>query len=101
MGQDLLSRLEAGKLLDQRLHVLASTEDLRYSTRNFVTLAGDYLGEEIPIFLPMGTWPSHIDRFKRQYDKAFAKDPLLGADLMDHIHKSVQVFLHPCNMNST
>ena len=45
----------------------------------------------------MGMWPRHIDRFERQYDKAFARDPLFGADLMDSIHKHVQVFLHSCN----
>ena len=45
----------------------------------------------------MRTWPRHIDRFERQYDKAFAKDPLFGADFMDRIHKHVQVFLHSCN----
>ena len=39
----------------------------------------------------------HIDRFERQYDKAFARDPLFGADLMDRIHKHMQVFLHSCN----
>ena len=45
----------------------------------------------------MGLWPRHIDRFERQYDKAFSRDPLFGADLMDRIHKRVQVFLHSCN----
>ena len=65
--------------------------------RNFVKLAGDYLGEESPIYFSMGTWPRYIDYFERQYDKAFAKDPLFGADLMDQIHKYVQVFLHSCN----
>ena len=45
----------------------------------------------------MGTWPRHIDRLERQYDKAFARDPLFGADLMDNIHKRMQVFLHSCN----
>ena len=45
----------------------------------------------------MVTWPRRIDRFKRQYYKAFEKDPLFGADLMDHIQKRVQVFLHSCN----
>ena len=39
----------------------------------------------------------HIDRFERQYDKAFAKDPLFRADLMDRIHKHVQVLLPSCN----
>ena len=45
----------------------------------------------------MGSWPCHIDRFKRQYDKDFARDLIFGADLMDQIHKRVQVFLHYCN----
>ena len=60
-------------------------------------LAGDYLGEEIPICLLMGSWPHHVDCFKRQYDKAFARDPLFGRDSMDQIHKHVQVFLNSCN----
>ena len=42
----------------------------------------------------------HIDRFERQYDKDFARDPLFGADLMDRIHKHVQVFLHSCKTTS-
>ena len=45
MGQDRLSKEEATKLLDQRVHVFTSTQDLRHLTRNFVNLAGDYLGE--------------------------------------------------------
>ena len=45
----------------------------------------------------MASWPRHIDRFERQYDKAFSWDPLFGADLMDQIHKRMQVFLHSCN----
>ena len=40
---------------------------------------------------------SHIDHFERQYEKAFARDPLFGAYLMDRTHKCVQVFLHSCN----
>ena len=63
-------------------------------TQNFVNLAGEYLGEESPICLSMGTWPRHIDRFEKKYDNAFAEDLLFGADLMDHIHKRVQAFLH-------
>ena len=77
--------------------MLTSTQELRYSTRNFVKLAGDYLGEGSPVCVSMVLWPRHIDRFERQYDKAFARDPLFGADLMDRIHKRVQVFLHSCN----
>ena len=34
---------------------------------------------------------------ERQYDNSFAKDPLFWEDLMDRIHKRVQVFLHSCN----
>ena len=97
MVQYCLSKEDVGELLEQRVHVLASTQDLRHLTRNFVNLAGDYMGEEIPICLSMGSWPRHIDRFERQYDKAFARDPLFKADLMDRIHKRVHVFLHSCN----
>ena len=60
-------------------------------------VAGDYLGAESLIFFPMETWSCHIDRFKRKYDNAFAKDSLLWADLMDCIHNHVQVILHSCN----
>ena len=80
--------------------MLTSTQDLRHSTRNFVKLAGDYLGEGIPVCLSMASWPRHIDRSERQYDKAFARYPLFGADLMDIIHKRVQVFLKSCNRTS-
>ena len=73
IGQDRLSKEEAGKLLDQRVYVLSSTQELRHSTWYFVKLAGNYFGAERPIFLLMETWPRHIDRFERQYDKAFAK----------------------------
>ena len=46
-------------------------------------------------------WPRHIERFERKYDKAFARDPLFGADLMDRIHKHVQVLLNSCNTTAT
>ena len=68
--------------------------------RNFMKLVGDYLRSESPICLWMEAWPHHIDQFERQYNKAFAKDPLFGADLMDCIHKHVQVFLHSCNTSA-
>ena len=48
----------------------------------------------------MALWPRHIDRFKRQYDKDFARDPLFRADLMDSIQKRVQVFLQSYNTTS-
>ena len=78
MGQDCLSKEKAGELLEQRFHVLTSTKKLRHSMRNFVKLVGDYLGEDIPIYLSMGTWPRHIDHFEREYNKASARDPLFG-----------------------
>ena len=76
MGQDRLSKEEAMELLEQRVHVLASTQELRHSTRNFVQLAGDYLEEGSPVSIMMASWPRHIDRFEQQYDKAFSRDPL-------------------------
>ena len=60
-------------------------------------LEGEYLGEKYPICLSMGSWPRHIDRFERKYNKSFTRDPLLGADLIYQIHKRVQVFLQSCN----
>ena len=45
MRQDLLSKEEAGELLGQRVHVLTSTKDICHLMRNFVKLAGQYLGE--------------------------------------------------------
>ena len=50
----LIKRTEAGKLLDQRVHVLTSTKELQHLTRNFVKLSRDYLVEESPICLFMG-----------------------------------------------
>ena len=100
MGQDRLSKEGATEILYQRVHVLTSIQELRHSTRNFVKIAGDYLGEVSPICLLMASWPRHIDRLERQYDKAFARDPLFGADLMDRIHNPVQVFLRFCNTTS-
>ena len=47
--------------------------------------------------MSMVMWPLHIDCFERQYDKAFSKDPIFRAYLMDCIQKCVQVFLHSCN----
>ena len=71
MGQDHLSKEEATEILDQRVHVLTSTQELRRSTRNFVRLAGDYLGEVSTVCILMVSWPRHIDRFERQYEKDF------------------------------
>ena len=97
MGHYLLSKEEAGEILEQRFHVLASTQELRRLTRNFVKLVGYYLEEESPICLSIGMCPHHIDRFEPQCDKVFAKDPLFGEDLIDRIHRRIQVFLHSYN----
>ena len=77
--------------------MLTSTQELRHLTRNFVRIAGDYRGEGSPVCVMMASWPRHIERFERQYDKAFYPEPLLGSDLMDRIHKRVQLFLNSCN----
>ena len=75
-----------------------STQELRHSTRNFVKLAGDYLGELSPVCISMASWPRHIDRFKRQYDKAFVKGPsLYWTELLDqrvHVLMSTQELRH-------
>ena len=46
MGMDNLSKEEACKLLELRVHVLASTEELRHLMRNFVNIAEEYLIED-------------------------------------------------------
>ena len=96
MGQDCLSKREEVKLLGQRVHVLPSTQELRHLNRNFVNLAGEYLGEESPICLSMGAWPRHIDRFDWKYDKAFARDPSLGR-IRWIISTNVFIFFQSCN----
>ena len=53
MGQDRLSKEEVTELLDQRVHVLTSTQELRHSTCNVVKLSGDYLGDGNNICLLM------------------------------------------------
>ena len=55
------------------------------------------MGEERPLCLLTEKWPRHIDHFDRKYDKAFAKDPLFGEDLIDRKHNHAQVFLHSHN----
>ena len=97
IGQYRLSKEEATELLDQRVHMLTSTQELHHSAQNFVRFAGDYLVEGSHVCIMMALWLRHIDRFGRQYDKAFYRNPQFGADLMDRIHKRVQVFLHSCN----
>ena len=61
MVQDRLSKEEAGKLLYQRVHVVATTQEFQHSTQNFVQMTGDYLGAEGPLSRAMVTLPCHID----------------------------------------
>ena len=93
MGQDRLSKDEAGELLDQSAHVVFTAQELRHITRNSVRLTRDYLGTEGPLSRAMVTWPRHIDLFERKYDKAFTGNRLFGADIVDRIYKQVQFFL--------
>ena len=41
MVQERLSKDEAGNILDQRVHVVATTQELRHSTQNLVRLTRD------------------------------------------------------------
>ena len=100
MFQDQISKEESGDILDQRVHVVTTNQELRHSTRKVVRLTGDYLGPDGPPIQAMGTWYRHIYRFKRQFDKAFARNRLFEAKIVDRIHKRVQVFLQSCNMTS-
>ena len=100
MGQDQLSKDKSGELLDQCVYVVAMTQDLRHSNRKYVRLTRDYLGTEGPLLRVMATWPSHIDCFKRQYNKSFTGHHPFGAYIVERIHKQVQVFFHFCNTTS-
>ena len=55
MVQDQISKDEVGELLDQHVHVVAMTQELRHSTRNFVQMTRDYLGAEGPLLREMVT----------------------------------------------
>ena len=48
-GNNRLPKEDAGDLLDQRVHVVTTSQELCHIKKNFVKLAGDYLGEEIPL----------------------------------------------------
>ena len=41
IGQERISKKESGNLMDQRVHVITTTQELHYITRNFVRLEGD------------------------------------------------------------
>ena len=87
MCQDRISKDQAGNLLDQRFHVVATTQELNHSACNFMRLNGDYLRTEGPLSRAMAKWPCHIDRFESQYEKSFTGHRLFGADIVDRIRK--------------
>ena len=83
MGQYRLSKEEAGERLEQWVHVVTKIQELRHSTRNFVRLAGDHLKPDGSLSQVTTTWPLHIDRFERQYYKAFVVNHLFWEDTED------------------
>ena len=98
--QDRISKEEVGDLLDQRVQVVATTQELRHSTQNCMRLTKTYLSTEGTLSRVMKIWSRHIDCFKRQYVKSFAGNRLFGEDKVEKINKRVQVFLHSCNTTS-
>ena len=77
--------------------MVTTTQELGYNTRNFVHPDGYYLGDEVPLFRAMSTWPCHNDSFYQHYNKAFVGNPFFVAYIVDQIRKRVQFFLHFCN----
>ena len=55
-GKILPVKKETGELLDQRVHVVTTTQEIHHRTRNFVYLPGDYLGDEGPLSQAMAIW---------------------------------------------
>ena len=55
---------------------------------------------EGPLSRAMATWICCIDRFESQYYKVFTGHSLFGADIVDQIHKQLQVLIHSCNTMS-
>ena len=47
-GRDHLPKEETGELLYQRVHVIASTQELRHASKNFVKIAGGLPGGRVP-----------------------------------------------------
>ena len=45
--------------------MVTTSQELPNSTKNFVKLGGDYLGEESLLNHSMETWLRHFDRFER------------------------------------
>ena len=100
MGQERISKEEAGEILYKRFHMDTAAQKILHSTRNFVRLVGDYLGIDRPLIQAMVTWPCHIDGFDKHSDKAFSGKRLFGENIVNRIHKRFHVFLDSCNMMS-
>ena len=56
MGQDRLSKEEAGDFLEQWSHVINTTQEIKHITRNFLRVAGDYLGAKGNLSQAIHTW---------------------------------------------
>ena len=55
------------------------------------------MGDKGTLSHTMDTWSRPFEHFKRKYGKAFMGNPLFTANMVDRIHKRVQIFLHSCN----
>ena len=102
MGKDQIYKDEAGELLDQHAHVVATTQDLRQSTRKIVRLTKITLERKVPsqeqcqqgiitlIALSVNTTRHLQDTVSLGF----------GSIIVDQIHKRVQVLLQSCNTTS-
>ena len=97
---DCLSKEEAGLFLSLWVHTTTFTKDLFHKTQKFVEVAGDCLILEFPPRRSMATWTCHIDCYYQQYYNAFAPNAPFRADLLNQVHKQVQVLLHFFNTMS-
>ena len=74
--------------------MVTTTQELWNITRNILQVSGYYLSDDGPLIWAIATWPRNIDLFGWQYDRVFSWNCIFGANLVDSIHKRVQVFLH-------
>ena len=99
MGQDHISK-ETGELLDQRVHVVTTHQELLHIIRNSMRLELDYLGTYGPLSQVMEICPHHIDRFEWKFDQDFSGNRIFGTGIVDWIRKMVQMFMHSFNTTS-
>ena len=74
--------------------MVTTSQEIWHNTENLVKLSKEYLGEKILLCCSMATFPCHIVCFELKYDKDFSKDPIFRVDVINSIHKQVQLFLH-------